>query len=51
MHKIQAINEIINYLFWKNVIPSFRSQKTFDEIDLSKKILLNTKQFNSIGMI
>jgi hypothetical protein len=39
----KAINEIINYLFWKNLIPSLRSQKTFDQIDLSKKNIIKYK--------
>ena len=39
----KAINEIINYLFWKNVIPSLRSQKNVDQIDLSKKNIIKYK--------
>ena len=36
----KAINEMINYLFWKNVIPGLRSQKTDDQIDPSKKNII-----------
>ena len=39
----KAINEIINYLFWKNVIPSLRSQKNVYQIDLSKKNIIKYK--------
>ena len=33
----KAINEIINYVLWKDVLPSLRSPKTLDQIDISKK--------------
>ena len=39
----KAINEIINYLFWKHLLPSLRSQKTLDQIDLSKKNIIKYK--------
>ncbi len=39
----KAINEIINYLFWKHLLPSLRSQKTFDQIDLSKENIIKYK--------
>ena len=39
----KAINEIINYLLWKYVLPSLRSQKTVDQIDISKKNIIKYK--------
>ena len=39
----KAINEIINYLFWKNLIPSLRTQQTPDQIDLSRKNIIKNK--------
>jgi len=39
----KALNEIINYLLWKNVLPSLRSQKTVDQIDISKKNIIKYK--------
>ncbi len=39
----KAINEIINYVFWKDVLPSLRSQETVDQIDLSKKNIIKYK--------
>lgn len=39
----KAINEIINYLLLKGALPSLRSQKTVDQIDISKKNIIKYK--------
>ena len=39
----KAINEIINYFLWKDALPSLRSQKTDDQIDISKKNIIKYK--------
>ena len=39
----KAINEIINYLLWKVFVPSLKSQKTLDHIDISKKNIIKYK--------
>lgn len=36
----KAINEILNYLFWKDIIPSLRSQGTDYQVDTSKENII-----------
>ena len=43
----KAINEIINYLFWKNIIPSLRSQKPLNQVDVSKKNIIKYRTINN----
>ena len=39
----KGINELINYLFWKNLIPSLRSKGTYKKMDASLVKMLKDK--------
>ena len=43
----KAVNEILNYLFWKNIIPGLRSQGTDYQVDIPKEKIIKYRTIHN----